>query len=207
MTEVLPQEKFKLRLKILEEGLKRASSNESAPKTPNSHRILGFVSNNAGPRKRSSSQPRGSVINSRSSPIHQPWLEKVNSLENHISREDVAKRSLWGSKTITGKENSELVGNTDMNVEISKDSNSAVQGEMESKEIGSEDAVSGFLYDRLQKEVINLRKTCQAKDDGLLSKDDEIKVIFCQIALSFLFSVKGISKPTKICLADSHEES
>ncbi|KNA14811.1 hypothetical protein SOVF_103780 [Spinacia oleracea] len=175
------KEKFKLRLKILEEGLKRASSNESAPKTPNSHRILGFVSNNAGPRKRSSSQPRGSVINSRSSPIHQPWLEKVNSLENHISREDVAKRSLWGSKTITGKENSELVGNTDMNVEISKDSNSAVQGEMESKEIGSEDAVSGFLYDRLQKEVINLRKTCQAKDDGLLSKDDEIKILMKKV--------------------------
>ncbi|XP_021766749.1 microtubule-associated protein 70-5-like [Chenopodium quinoa] len=179
------KEKFKLRLKTLEEGLKHASSNESTPKNTNSNRILGFVSNNTGPRKRSSSQPRGSVINSRSSPLHQPWLEKVNSLENHNSKENIAKRSLWGIKTTNtdrfGKENSELVANTDVNTGLTKDSNSAVQGEMESKEIGSEDAVSGFLYDRLQKEVINLRKICQAKDDGLDSKDEEIKILLKKV--------------------------
>lgn len=179
------KEKFKLRLKTLEEGLKRASINEGTPKSSNSHRILGFVSNNAGLGKRSSSQPRASVINSRSSPLHQPWMEKVNSLESHISRENIAKRSLWGSKTIStdpcGKENSELMANTEVNAEMSKDSNSAVQDELESKEIVSEDMVSGFLYDRLQKEVINLRKICQAKDDVLNSKDEEIKILLKKV--------------------------
>lgn len=179
------KEKFKLRLKTLEEGLKRASINEGTPKSSNSHRILGFVSNNAGLGKRSSSQPRASVINSRSSPLHQPWMEKVNSLESHISRENIAKRSPWGSKTIStdpcGKENSELMANTEVNAEMSKDSNSAVQDELESKEIVSEDMVSGFLYDRLQKEVINLRKICQAKDDVLNSKDEEIKILLKKV--------------------------
>lgn len=179
------KEKFKLRLKTLEEGLKHASCNESAPRTSNSHQILSFVSNNAGPRKRSSSQPRGSMINSRSSPLNQPWMEKVNSLENHISRDNTEKRTLWTSRTISadrsGKENSELIANTDVNTVMSKDSNSPVQQDMKSKDIGSEDVVSGFLYDRLQKEVINLRKICQAKEDGLNAKDEEIKILLKKI--------------------------
>ncbi|XP_010936411.1 microtubule-associated protein 70-5 [Elaeis guineensis] len=49
------------------------------------------------------------------------------------------------------------------------------------KKGGSEDAcddlVSGFLYDRLQKEVINLRKSHEEKDKLLSAKDDEIKLL------------------------------
>ena len=44
-------------------------------------------------------------------------------------------------------------------------------------DLGSNDVVSGFLYDKLQKEVINLRKYCEVKDSSLQAKDDEIKVI------------------------------
>ncbi|KAG1341922.1 Microtubule-associated protein 70-2 [Cocos nucifera] len=40
-----------------------------------------------------------------------------------------------------------------------------------------EDMVSGFLYDRLQKEVINLRKSHEEKDKLLSAKDDEIKLL------------------------------
>lgn len=46
---------------------------------------------------------------------------------------------------------------------------------------GSEDAcedmVSGYLYDRLQKEVINLRISHEEKDQLLSAKDDEIKLL------------------------------
>ncbi|XP_027358824.1 microtubule-associated protein 70-5-like isoform X2 [Abrus precatorius] len=35
----------------------------------------------------------------------------------------------------------------------------------------------GFLYDRLQKEVINLRKFCEIKDSSLHTKDEEIKML------------------------------
>ncbi|CAI8611655.1 unnamed protein product [Vicia faba] len=42
---------------------------------------------------------------------------------------------------------------------------------------GSDDFVSGFLYDRLQKEVIKLRKSCETKDISLQDKDEEIKML------------------------------
>ncbi|CAI8611656.1 unnamed protein product [Vicia faba] len=35
----------------------------------------------------------------------------------------------------------------------------------------------GFLYDRLQKEVIKLRKSCETKDISLQDKDEEIKML------------------------------
>lgn len=41
--------------------------------------------------------------------------------------------------------------------------------------------VSGFLYDRLQKEVINLRKFCEAKDSSLNAKDEEIKMLMKKV--------------------------
>jgi hypothetical protein len=41
----------------------------------------------------------------------------------------------------------------------------------------SDDLVSGFLYDRLQREVIKLRKSCETKDSSLQAKDEEIMVI------------------------------
>lgn len=40
----------------------------------------------------------------------------------------------------------------------------------------SEDMVSGFLYDRLQKEVIALRKLCESKEGTINAKNEEIKV-------------------------------
>lgn len=39
-----------------------------------------------------------------------------------------------------------------------------------------DDIVSGFLYDKLQKEVICLRKFCETKESALNTKDEEIKV-------------------------------
>jgi hypothetical protein len=41
---------------------------------------------------------------------------------------------------------------------------------------GSEDYVSGLLYDMLQKEVIALRKASHEKDQSLKDKDDAIEV-------------------------------
>ncbi|KAK4493519.1 hypothetical protein RD792_005501 [Penstemon davidsonii] len=40
---------------------------------------------------------------------------------------------------------------------------------------------SGFLYDRLQKEVISLRKYCDLKDSTLNAKDDQIKMLMKKI--------------------------
>lgn len=42
---------------------------------------------------------------------------------------------------------------------------------------GGEDSVPGLVYDLLQKEVINLRRTVQEKDQSLKDKDDSIQML------------------------------
>ncbi|KAM3707570.1 hypothetical protein ACJW31_02G034800 [Castanea mollissima] len=63
------KDKLKLRLKIIEEGLKDSSSFSvnpnrfcKSPKTEKSSNIFGFLTSNGGLRKRSTSQPRASTV-------------------------------------------------------------------------------------------------------------------------------------------------
>ncbi|KAJ8437621.1 hypothetical protein Cgig2_005372 [Carnegiea gigantea] len=99
-------------------------------------------------------------------------LEDGLKHEKHIARENMVRKSLLSSRSIgaghRGKENSELMANT-------------APGESKAKDMDGEDVVSGFLYDRLQKDVISLRKACQAKDDGLKDKEEEIKTLLKKI--------------------------
>ncbi|CAN1135784.1 Microtubule-associated protein 70-5 [Linum perenne] len=41
--------------------------------------------------------------------------------------------------------------------------------------------ISGFLYDKLQKEVITLRKTCEVKDNCLNAKDQQIQMLMRKV--------------------------
>ena len=71
------------------------------------------------------------------------------------------------------------------------------------------DAVSGALYDLLQKEVITLRKACHEKDQSLKDKDEAIEVSPLSFFSSFLLagsldtaaasSVPPFSYNTKLC--------
>ncbi|KAL9237016.1 hypothetical protein vseg_011608 [Gypsophila vaccaria] len=168
------KDKFKLRLKTVEDGLRNAKLRHIG--SPKSQQILGFLSNNTGPRKESLSQPRGSSSSSTSSPYHPKLVE-----QHRVSVENETLRRTWPSKNVSedhrGKENSKLTSNADVIDELTDDSSSSASlKDMETRD-GNEDVVSGFLYDKLQKEVISLRMTCQAKDDGLSAKDDEIKIL------------------------------
>lgn len=99
-------------------------------------------------------------------------LEDGLKQEKHIAGENMVRKSLLSSRSIgaghRGKENSELMANT-------------APGESKTKDMDGEDLVSGFVYDRLQKDVISLRKACQAKDDGLKDKEEEIKILLKKI--------------------------
>ncbi|KAB1221693.1 Microtubule-associated protein 70-5 [Morella rubra] len=199
------KDKLKLRLKIIEEGLKDVSSFafspnrlRGSPKTEKSSNIFGFLTSNGGLRKRSTSQPRDSIIG-RSSPLQQPNVEneiagvaeelkQENSLrKKSTSGENMLRKGIWASRSkvvdSSEKENTEI-----KDANINKDNNddttasseiklrSGFNGESQNKS-GNEDMVSGFLYDRLQKEVINLRKLCEVKDGNMNSKDEEIKML------------------------------
>ncbi|OVA20146.1 Microtubule-associated protein 70 [Macleaya cordata] len=209
------KDKLRLRLKTMEEGLKHVSSlsitsnpscgSKEAEKT---NHVLGFL-NNAGLRKRSTSQPRASLATNKSSQAQQPImgtetalaagkLKRSSSLKmKNGAVENMRRKSLWASKSkvadSAGKENTEVKANSDLNVDKYIDIEIAVPEEVKTKGSNStetqnkstdgtsEDVVSGFLYDRLQKEVINLRKRCEDKDGTLNAKDDEIKVLMRRV--------------------------
>ncbi|KAL5574891.1 hypothetical protein UlMin_016590 [Ulmus minor] len=196
------KEKFKLRLKTLEEGLKHVTSfsnNPNAfcgsPKNEKSSNILGFLTSTGGLKKRSTSQPRGSTFG-RSSPLRRPNVENETAVgelkeahnlkKKHASGENMLKKSLWASRSKVvdsgEKENAEMEANINKKVgtTLAAELKTKICDNEEIKETtnsASEDTVSGFLYDKLQKEVINLRRFCQAKDSDLNTKDQEIKML------------------------------
>ncbi|MCD7452052.1 hypothetical protein HAX54_014892 [Datura stramonium] len=144
------KDKLKLRLKTLEEGLKQAFN----------------VSVN----------PNGST---------KPQKTK------HYLGNSLVKKSLWTSRSknigSVGKENAEMKENSvvDINnkeiIDAHKIKNRGGDQD-ENKTDGcsqsvNDDIVSGFLYDRLQKEVICLRKFCETKESALNTKDEEIKML------------------------------
>ncbi|KAM1033663.1 hypothetical protein TB2_036623 [Malus domestica] len=205
------KEKMKLRLKTLEEGLKHVSSFSctpnlfcGSPKPEKSSNFLGFLTSNGGSAKRSTSQPRGSTV-SRSSPQQQPHsdnetaggLKRANSFrKKYGSGENVLKKSLWASRSKVvdsgEKENTEMKENTNTDAENNNDKTAAADikaayggNEDSHNKIStnpeSEDMVSGFLYDRLQKEVLNLRKHCEAKESDMNAKDEEIKMLMKKV--------------------------
>ncbi|XP_031395113.1 microtubule-associated protein 70-5 [Punica granatum] len=186
------KDKLKLRLKTLEDGLRQVSSLSTNPNsvsaspiTEQSNHIFGFLTSNGGLKKRSSSQPRGSSI--RSTPLIQP--NSLDEPNNHSRKkfnpdESIVRRSLWASRSkvvdSSGKENSEKRANSDENIQ-KFDNKGRIESNASDNKEGTEDAVSGFLYDRLQKEVISLRKFCEAKDSSLNAKDQEIMMLMKKV--------------------------
>lgn len=196
-----------MRLKTLEEGLKHAPTfsmnSNGSPKNGKSSNFFGILSTNTRMIKRSASQPRASTITKSSMQMtdeKQDSRERrpVNSLKKRsTSGESLLKKGLWASrnKVIDSgeKENAEMNKNAMVDNEICNNDevretenikdkivgNKEMKG-LEIADIDTEDVVSGFLYDKLQKEVINLRKSCDLKDSTLNSKDDEIKVSYRQ---------------------------
>ncbi|XP_051128358.1 microtubule-associated protein 70-5-like [Andrographis paniculata] len=168
------KEKMKLRLKILEEGLRQkitlSASNNGISKGERSN-FFGILSSNGRARKRSTPQPLSSTDTKRK-----------------------LRKSLWTSRNKVidncGKENKEMIENfSDMS------------------DIDCSDMVSGFLYDVLQKEVINLRKSCSSKDGCLSSKDEEIKTLMKKVeTLSKALEVES-KKKTKRQMHRKDEQS
>lgn len=106
--------------------------------------------------------------------------------------ETLLKKSMWASRNKfidSEKENAEMNKITTVNLEkynsneigdmVNAKSIVGSNGETknaDSANSNSDDVVSGFLYDKLQKEVMNLRKYCEFQDSSLNAKDEEIKV-------------------------------
>ncbi|KAI4365023.1 hypothetical protein MLD38_021045 [Melastoma candidum] len=173
------KDKLKLRLRTLEEGLRNTTitGENTSPisgtvKSQKPNGIFGFLTNNNGLKKRSTSQPRGSSIHGSPSRQPSPQVEELMIKRGRwVSRSkvaDITGKEVSRSKVVDlpGKENAEAMANLDAGANKSNDN--AMDGK---------DMVSGFLYDRLQKEVINLRKSSDVKDTVLTEKDQEIQML------------------------------
>ncbi|KAL4585351.1 hypothetical protein LXL04_009970 [Taraxacum kok-saghyz] len=191
-SEAQLKEKVKLRLKTLEDGLKHSSCR--SPKIDKSNHFFGILSSNGG-RKRSTSQPRASSATSIE-------MRRVNSLnKKQNSGDNLVRKSLWASRSKVvdrgEKENSDMIleNTSGMNLDKFMDDRSTVlrgraaasgggeerQDKNAARSFTDDDVVSGFLYDKLQKEVIGLRKFCEMKDDCLNEKDVENKMLMKKV--------------------------
>lgn len=201
------KDKLKLRLKILEEGLQQEPNLATNTHLQGGHHkpektnpLFGILSSNAGLKRRSASQPRASRINSSEKPDANKTastnglgeIKRSNSIKKINASESFLRKSLWAprNKVVDSveKENTNSVnscnngitesGKVKNKVDESDEAQNMVMAKAGNDGNGNgDDMVSGFLYDRLQKEVINLRKTSEAKDADLNAKDEEIKIL------------------------------
>lgn len=150
---------------------------------------------------RSVSQPRASSIKRNSQKlVLEKELKRGNSLKMRYGfGELLVRKGLWSSRNKVGNidepEKAKMDReDNDVNVDKIKENGSEVLGNVEPyvcvKEDSvsitglnphKEDLVSGFLYDKLQKEVICLRKSCEKKDNNLDAKDEEIKMLMKKV--------------------------
>ncbi|CAI0460543.1 unnamed protein product [Linum tenue] len=152
------KEKLKLRLKTLEEGLKQASS---------------IAANSNKFRESPKREKHGSSI--LGFLASNAGLRKRSASQPRASM--VAGRGLLlqQANMETERKDSRKQGSSESMVR-----KKALQ-EKGSKSPRAEDSVSGFLYDKLQKEVINLRRACEAKDNSLIEKDQQTQMLMRKV--------------------------
>eukprot|EP00249_Psilotum_nudum_P021692 c28209_g1_i1 orf=279-2159(+) len=193
-TEAQLKEKFHLRLKVLEEGLK-SSANGSNRRFTVSGGEEGPQSSSNGPSRRQSigglEDPSRFVGNGYSSRRQ----TSASQLRGSISSNSILKNAKVISRSFDGGRPSDNVLNRNKplangyaehhrktslparTIVVSHDATiESVDGKIETPG-GVEDSVSGLLYDMLQKEVIALRKASHEKDQSLKDKDDAIEML------------------------------
>ncbi|XP_062204761.1 microtubule-associated protein 70-1-like [Phragmites australis] len=165
-SEAQLKDKFHLRLKVLEEGLRMSTSqtNVSAARRQSVGGADSLSKTNGFLSKRPSFQMRSSVSTTTT---------LVNHAKGASKSFDGGCRSLERYKGLVNGNGMNI--STDSSEDKESNNSDEKPGEFPSAE--SEDTVSGVLYDMLQKEVIALRKACHEKDQSLKDKDDAIEML------------------------------
>ncbi|RRT69029.1 hypothetical protein B296_00037767 [Ensete ventricosum] len=181
--QVSIDEKFQIRLKVLEEGLRMSAGGsnrtivegKSVSNSPSRRQSFGGAENvpksvNGFLSKRPSFQMRSSLSSST-------VLKHAKGASKSF---DGGTRSLDRSKALLNGVSLSLNRSSDATAEnISHNRWKEIPEEKanELPNVDSDDCVSGLLYDMLQKEVITLRKACHEKDQSLKDKDDAIEML------------------------------
>ena len=197
-SEAQLKEKYQLRLKVLEDGLRGPPSGSSRPPTegksfsngPSRRLSLGGADNmskvspNGLLTRRSPSFHSRSSLSSSSSLILKHAKGTSKSFDGGTRSLDRGKVHGNGSHLLNKstdavkdrEANDGWKGTVDEGTNESPNSN-ADQRSNETTNSNSIEMVSGFLYNMLQKEVVSLRKACHEKDQSLKDKDDAIEML------------------------------
>ncbi|XP_077241130.1 microtubule-associated protein 70-2-like [Tasmannia lanceolata] len=188
-SEAQLKEKYQLRLKVLEEGL-RASANgnsrtnsegRSVSNGPSRRQSLGgadniskLTSNGFLPKRTPPSQNRSSLTSSTSM-----VLKHAKGTSRSF---DGGTRSLDRGKALSNGMGPNLLLNKSSDGARDSEAHSTWKENPDEKpnefsNVDLDDCVSGLLYDMLQKEVIALRKAGHEKDQSLKDKDDAIEML------------------------------
>ncbi|XP_068661606.1 microtubule-associated protein 70-2-like [Aristolochia californica] len=185
-SEAQLKEKFQLRLKVLEEGL-RPSSNGSGRSTPEGRSLsngpsrrqslggaenISKLSSNGFLSKRTSASQLRSSLSSGTSSILKHAKGTSKSFDGGTRSLDRGKVLLNGIGSLNKSSDASKETETRNTWKDNPDEKSN-----ENSNADPEDYVSGLLYDMLQKEVVSLRKSCHEKDQSLKDKDDAIEML------------------------------
>ncbi|KAG8076240.1 hypothetical protein GUJ93_ZPchr0006g45501 [Zizania palustris] len=197
-SEAQLKEKYLLRLKVLEDGLRGPPSGPSRPPTegksfsngPSRRLSLGGADNmsklspNGLLARRSPSFHSRSSLSSSSSLVLKHAKGTSKSFDGGTRSLDRGKVHGNGAHLLNRstdavrdcETNDSWKGNADEGTNENANSNTD-ESNKETANNKSAEMVSGFLYDMLQKEVISLRKSCHEKDQSLKDKDDAIEML------------------------------
>nr|VDD58863.1 unnamed protein product [Brassica oleracea] len=179
-------EKFLLRLRVLEESLKRPTSNgnrgtpgvRSSSNGPSRRQSLGGTGTETSPKYSSN----GSLTKRTPSSQSRSLTASASTVLKHAKGTSVSfdggTRSLDRNKVLMSRPGSNFSLNHQSSEGASRvESGSSVKGEESDEKSTDNDSVPGVLYDFLQKEVITLRKAAHEKDQSLRDKDEAIEML------------------------------
>ncbi|CAN6274532.1 unnamed protein product [Urochloa humidicola] len=181
-SEAQLKEKYQLRLKVLEDGLRGPShpptEGKSISNGPPRRLSLGGADSMSKASPNGVLMRRSPSFNSRSSLTTSSSLVPKHAKGSSRSF-DGGTRSLDRGKVLGNGPHS-LNRSTDAVKDRETTDNWKADAEEKTNETtnnDSSDTVSGVLYDMLQKEVVSLRKACHEKDQSLKDKDDAIEML------------------------------
>ncbi|XP_064961163.1 microtubule-associated protein 70-1-like [Musa acuminata AAA Group] len=182
-SEAQLKEKFHLRLKVLEDGLRMSASGtnrinvegKNVSNGPSRRQSLGGADNipksaNGFLSRRPSFQMRSSIS---SSTVLKHAKGASKSFDGGTRSLDRSKALLNGAGLLLNKSSDATRDNVLQNSWKENPDDKTT----EFPNVDTDDCVSGLLYDMLQKEVISLRKACHEKDQSLKDKDDAIEML------------------------------
>ncbi|XP_058076536.1 microtubule-associated protein 70-2-like isoform X2 [Magnolia sinica] len=191
-TEAQLKEKFQLRLKVVEDGLKSSifSGNRSSELrstyngTPRRQSVGGaeissrILSSGISMRKSSASLVRSLTMSSSSSAIMRHAKGASRSFDAGRSLdEDQCSLKSFGEVSDNNCMRDEIDGLSSSSASVDTDK-ACIDGKQSDHEDAlPDDFVSGIFYDILQKEVIALRKACHEKDQSLKDQDNAIEML------------------------------